>query len=154
MTRPTATPNRKLRRAAVRALNPNGDELTGLEELDFRDAANALGISIPPGLVRAFSGSQISVQLYRDDDTHGRVEFRLSVRRHDGQRLREHWRTLWRIKEFVCPGREAFEAYPPPSEVVDVAPMWHLWVLRSGDSLGVTLGRVWFPRGTILGGDS
>jgi hypothetical protein len=119
VTKPTPTRNCEARRAAAGGFGKQGDGL-------------------PRGLVRAWRGTQVSAQLYRIRSVEP-VEFRLSVRRHDGRQLHEHWNTLQRVKEFCCPGRRAFEAYPLPDAVVDEAPMWHLWVLFEGVSLGVVL---------------
>lgn len=131
---PSPTPNRSARRAALRALPKVSDELHGLAEVDLTEIRS-------PKPARAWTGTQISVQQYDANSigTTFNVLCRLSIRRHDGERLREHWRTMYRIKELLFPGHCAFEIYPRAEKLVDDAPMWHLWVLKLGEDTGVVL---------------
>jgi hypothetical protein len=65
----------------------------------------------------------------------------LWIRRHDGQPVRS-WTDCQRIKrEVLLTGAEraAVEVYPPESELVDSANMYHLWVLPLGFRLPFTL---------------
>ena len=63
-------------------------------------------------------------------------EFRLVVKRRDGQRVRD-WRALQDAKNQVAgPDREAVEVFPPESEVTDTGNMYHLWVFKRGRSSG------------------
>lgn len=84
------------------------------------------------GLLRAFVNSVYSVQ--EIDALNGMVV--LMIKRHDNKPIRE-WSSMQAIKNaIVGPEREAVEIYPPDSELVDVANMYHLWVLPEGQRLG------------------
>lgn len=62
----------------------------------------------------------------------------LWIKRHDEKPL--VWRDMQRIKnELVGPDRVAVEIYPPATELVDSANMYHLWVLPAGFVLPFTL---------------
>lgn len=88
-----------------------------------------------------------SVQFFRHETDWGEV-LHLMVRRHDGQTVR-NWYDLQVIKDdLVAPERTAIEVFPPASELVDVAPIYHLWVLPedmhlpfSLDAMGSTIVR-------------
>jgi hypothetical protein len=141
ITRPNVTPNRATRRAALKALPKSGDELAGWEEVDLR-GAKFRGKPLPASLVRCWHSMQLSVQEYRSDCQPAFVECRLSVRRHDGQRLREHWRTIFRIKGLCGYSlNEAVEVHPPAVDLVDDAPMWHLWVFGVEHTLSIKFER-------------
>jgi hypothetical protein len=54
----------------------------------------------------------------------------LMVRRHDQKAIPNHWATLQRIKdELTSPATTAVEVYPSRADLVDQAPMYHLWCL-------------------------
>jgi len=64
----------------------------------------------------------------------GSVE-RLMVRRNDGS-PGVPWSHMQRIKDELCgPERLAIEVFPPASELVDNANIYHLWVLPTGFEL-------------------
>ena len=72
-----------------------------------------------------------SVQVARKQCAWGEV-LHLMIRRHDGAQV-HRWSDLQRIKdELVGAERVAVEVYPERSRLVDVAPMYHLWVLPVG----------------------
>jgi hypothetical protein len=129
---PSRTPNREARRAAIRALPKGGDECAGLVEIDLT------GIDGPKPL-RAWRGSQISVQEYLATGSSSNIIARVSVRRHDGGKLKDHWQTLFRIKTLLYPWNEAVEVHPPKAKLVDDAPMWHLWILEDAATVGADL---------------
>jgi len=59
-------------------------------------------------------------------------EFRLLIKRADGQPIRA-WRLLQDIKNEVAgKDRVAIEVYPAESEVTDTANVYHLWVFPEG----------------------
>jgi hypothetical protein len=61
----------------------------------------------------------------------------LSIRRSD-RSPRMSWRDLQRIKNDICGEEaEAIEVYPAESRLVDGANQRHLWVLKSGTTVGV-----------------
>lgn len=122
----------------MRHLTASGDELTGLVEIDIGAVASPLPQSQLP--IRAFRGSQIAVLVYETRDPEGIPGLRISVRRHDQKPLHDHWRTLYRIKDELVPDCEAVEIYPPASRLVDVANMYHLWVLPEGMVTGYGFG--------------
>lgn len=66
---------------------------------------------------------------------------RLMVTVNDGSPVRS-WADLQRIKnELVGRERTAVEVFPPDSELVDEARVYHLWVLPEGQRLPFGLGR-------------
>src|SRR5207244_3380267 len=60
----------------------------------------------------------------------------LDVRRRDNQQIGvEHFRDLQRIKnELVGPEHDAFERYPPESQLRDASNNYHLWVRKTPGS--------------------
>lgn len=80
------------------------------------------------------------VQVVSERTAWGQVD-RLLVRRNDAQPIRS-WSDMQRIKnELRGPERVAIEVYPPESELVDSAHIYHLWVLPEGFSLPFRLER-------------
>jgi hypothetical protein len=69
----------------------------------------------------------------------GSLEYRLSIKRSDGQPIRT-WRVLQDIKNAVAgEERYAVEIYPPESKVTDTANIYHLWVFAEGTGPVVNL---------------
>lgn len=59
----------------------------------------------------------------------------LSIKRNDRKPIRD-WRIMQRIKnEVVGQEREAYEAYPAESMLIDESNQYHLWVLPKGSVL-------------------
>jgi len=55
---------------------------------------------------------------------------RLSIRRLNGTEIRENWNELWTIKnEIAGEDTTAVEVYPSTTDLVDLAPMRHLFVV-------------------------
>lgn len=87
--------------------------------------------------VAAYANEVLSVQVSNHDTAWGAVTH-LWVHRHDDGPLT--WREMQRVKnELVGPERVAVEVYPPVSELVDGANMFHLWVLPEGFALPFSL---------------
>lgn len=94
-----------------------------------------------PGLLRAWTNNVYSVQLYEQGSEWGPIEH-LMIKRHDAAASRS-WADFQRIKdELFGSERTAIEVYPPASELVDQANMYHLWILPAGFRLpfGLHLG--------------
>lgn len=84
-----------------------------------------------PGLLRAWTNNVYSVQLYLCVSEWGPIDH-LMIKRHDDAASRS-WADMQRIKnELFGPERVAVEVYPPVSELVDQANMYHLWILPVG----------------------
>ena len=67
----------------------------------------------------------------------GVVVDHLSIKRRDKQPIHD-WRDLQTIKNLLCgPEREAIEVYPAESRLVDTANQYHLWVIPTGEVVGV-----------------
>lgn len=67
----------------------------------------------------------------------------LAVRRHTAK-ADIPWADKQRIKDHVAgPERVAVEVFPPRSELVDAANMYHLWVMPEGFTLPWGLKRRW-----------
>lgn len=85
------------------------------------------------GLVQfdaAYNNLVLSVQVSTEASEWGDI-VHLWIRRHDGQA--PTWRQLQRVKNsIVGSDRTAVEVYPATEDLVDVANMYHLWVLPAG----------------------
>jgi hypothetical protein len=93
-------------------------------------------------LLSFWKNNVYSVQLYRRETAHGDVT-QLVVRRHDEEPVKG-WDDLQRVKnELVGEERTAIEIYPPEDEVVDQAPLRHLFVLPRGQSAPFTIRGRW-----------
>lgn len=80
-----------------------------------------------------------SVQVCPVDCAWGAVRL-LMIRRHDAAPLHDHWAVIQRIKrELVGPDALAMELYPPQGNTVDIANMYHLWVMPTGFAVPFTL---------------
>lgn len=87
-----------------------------------------------PGLTKCCLNQKYSVQFFEKLTTWGIVEH-LIIRRHDTKAIHS-WYDLQRIKNELCGGdRTAIEVYPPESQLIDDANLYHLWVLPSGADL-------------------
>lgn len=83
-----------------------------------------------------------SVQIYRRATKRG-VALQLVVRRHDEEEI-QGWDDLQRVKnELAGPDRVAVEIYPPQHELMDQAPLRHLFVLPVGEAAPFTLHGGW-----------
>ncbi len=68
------------------------------------------------------------------------VVIHLWIRRHDGQPVT--WAEMQRVKdERKGPERVGVQVFPAASELVDEAPMYHLWILPEGYKLPFSLKR-------------
>ncbi len=93
------------------------------------------GYHAPASITRVWMNGLYFVQLA---DEGGGME-RLLVKRNDGAPVRS-WADMQRIKnELRGPERVAVEVYPPQSELVDEANIYHLWVFPEGYRLPFTL---------------
>ena len=91
-------------------------------------------------IVAAYTNQVLSVQWSQPQCGWGILDH-LWVRRHDEKPLT--WRELQRVKnELVGKERVAVEVYPPVSQVVDCANIYHLWVFEEGFELPFGLHRV------------
>ena len=80
---------------------------------------------------RAYADETYVVMIATEPASIGPVDH-LMIRRHDGQQIRS-WSDLQRIKdELGYADRSAVEIFPPASELVDHAPLYHLWVMPDG----------------------
>jgi len=86
----------------------------------------------------AYRNAHVSVQFSTEPSAWGDITH-LWIRRHDGAMTRS-WASLQRIKdELVGEERVAVEVFPARSQLVDAAPMHHLWVLPIGMVLPFSL---------------
>ena len=84
----------------------------------------------------------VAVQTYNRDTAWGRV-LHLAVRRHDETEI-VGWDLLQRVKnEVVGEDRVALEVYPRATELLDLAPMRHLFVLPEGFEMPLTINGRW-----------
>ena len=93
-------------------------------------------------LVSFWKNNIYSVQIYRRRTDRGDA-LQLVVRRHDEGEI-EGWDDLQRVKnELAGERRTAIEIYPPQDEVIDQAPLRHLWVLPAGERAPFTIRGKW-----------
>jgi hypothetical protein len=131
--------NRRERRAGVAFARHTADEWHPFER---RAGAEASAAHI--GDIRScWLNNVYSVQVYARTMADGRVALQLAVRRHDGEDIRG-WSVLQRIKnELVGQDRVAIEVYPREEDLIDDAPMRHLFVLPAGDEAPFTIRGEW-----------
>lgn len=100
----------------------------------------ARGIVAPAGLTRACLNDVYSVMFLELTTDWGRIDH-LMIRRHDtGTDV--PWADKQRIKdELLGPERVAIEVYPARGDLVDQAPIYHLWILPKGFELPFGLHR-------------
>lgn len=92
--------------------------------------------------VDAFLNNVVSVQRYERATAWGTVQH-LAVRRHDETEI-QGWDLLQRVKnEIAGELAVALEVYPREEDVVDQAPMRHLFVLPEGFDLPLTIRGRW-----------
>lgn len=95
----------------------------------------------PPGQREVWVSRQYLVQVFEVES----YWKRLTICRVDQREIRESWDALQRIKnEVVGPESWAVESYPADTDLMNVAPMRHLWIVPAD----VTLPCQW-RRGTM-----
>ena len=116
--------NRAQRRAALSAASSRGNwdwerrPISAEDTRPFPDLRN---------IVAAWVNDLYAVQRY-DNQTEWGLVIQLSVRSHHGRTI--PWDDLQRIKdELTGEAATAIEVYPAADDVVDKAPMRHLWIL-------------------------
>jgi hypothetical protein len=86
------------------------------------------------GAIATFINSKYTVFLCQPSRTAWGLVDRLMIRRHDGGE--PSWRDKQRIKnELLGPERAAVEVFPPTSELMDEANIYHLWAIPEGTHL-------------------
>ena len=82
----------------------------------------------PKGTVDAMWTDTLHVVLSSSFDADGARWIHLAIRRKDGAKISDHWRTLQRIKDLLLgTEQEAVELYPARSRRVDDGNDYHLW---------------------------
>lgn len=118
------------------------------EERNSPEIIEASRQYLPSGQAKTtFVNNRYHVQVYEVETAWGTV-LHAAVGRH-GELGVLTWAELQRIKnELFGPERLAVEVYPPVSQLVDRAPMFHLWVLPDGFDLpfGLHLPGAWGVR--------
>lgn len=100
-----------------------------------------------PGMYAAFMNQVISVQLSMDVTEWGEIRH-LWIKRHDEKPVQ--WQEMQRIKnELIGQDRVGLEVYPAVSELIDVANMYHMWILPAAMKLPFTLNRITYGRKRI-----
>lgn len=134
MLKPTGKHNREARRAAAYYFGGLAkDAWADWEEIDIKVAAKKVGF-VPQGVTKFIKNNKYSVQFYHHQTDWGFIT-RLVIRRHD-EKPGIPWADKQRIKnELVGSDRTVIEVFPPESELVDNANLYHLWVLPEGFSL-------------------
>ena len=85
-------------------------------------------------LTAFYVGRDYSVQVYVNDTTWGEVDH-LLVRPHDEKPVRS-WSDFQALKNDLCGhDRIAIEVFPAERDLIDVANVYHLWVLPAGFEL-------------------
>lgn len=125
--------NRKLRRAVAAGIRSGA---WGEWEERVIPKAMVAGTAME-NLQRAVLNEKYSVQIYQCATPWGFV-LQLSIRRHDGAEI-HCWDDMQRIKnELVGEHVTAVEVFPSVDDIVDQAPMRHMWALP--DSVKLPFG--------------
>jgi hypothetical protein len=120
--------NKERKRTAIWGIWKDQSEWLFLHEGNWRT---------PGRFIKAWTNHVFVVQLSMEDTSIGQVAH-LWVRRNDG--LPVLWHELQRIKnELVGPERVGVEVFPAQSQLVDVAPMYHIWIYPEGYQLPFSL---------------
>lgn len=138
-------PNRHERRAneaGLRALaKARGGAWTPFEEKPITPAA-ADRFKVARTCGHVWSNNRYVVLQYERQSEWGEITH-LAIRRLDGNVTRS-WADLQRIKnELTGAERTAVEVFPPESELLDGADMFHLFVLEEGRGLPFTIHGDW-----------
>ena len=73
---------------------------------------------------------QVHVTVFQPTNGEGGELVHMSIKRRDKLALHD-WRDLqWIKNQIVGPEEEAFEIYPPESQLVDTSNQYHLWCIR------------------------
>jgi hypothetical protein len=137
ITNASGMPSRaERRRMGVKLDKPKkGSPLRRLDDAEIRRR----GVAKPEWMESVYMDDRHMVMTSLVDTEWGQVT-QLLVRRHDLQPVRS-WKDMQRIKNAVCgEERVAVEVYPPESELVDDANIYHLWVMPAGFRLPFGLG--------------
>jgi hypothetical protein len=108
----------------------------------WRDRSETLSLHpsnwrIPGRIAAAWVNQVMSVQISYEETQVGQMTH-LWVRRHDGRPVL--WAEMQRVKnELVGPERVGVEVFPAETNLVDVAPMYHLWIYPEGYQLPFSL---------------
>ena len=123
------TDKRAFKRAARGFKPPVTGEWGEWIEKDIYSRAIYGGVMPPANLFRFVVNDRYSVQFYKRNTTEFGEVTLLMIRPHDGRPVRD-WYVFQRIKnELIGAERTAIEVFPPESELVDDANIYHLWVL-------------------------
>jgi len=91
-------------------------------------------------ITAAYYNLVFSVQVSIEPTEWGEITH-LWIRRHDGNP--PVWREMQRIKDdLIGADRTGVEVYPTSEELVNAAPMYHLWVLPEGFKLPFSIGAI------------
>lgn len=105
---------------------------------EIRSIIPALGIGWPAQVSRVWRNS-VFVVLFREVETEWGPVAHLAIRT-IGEDVVE-WAEKQRIKdELMGPERVGVEVFPPRSDLVDEANMYHLWILPEGMALPFSIG--------------
>lgn len=98
-----------------------------------RWAANPTHSSSPEGITEVWLSAVYLVQVFQHPQEQWK---RLSIRRINGRDICEGWNELQSIKNDIAGVDSlAIEVFPAQHQLVDVAPMRHLWVVPAGFDL-------------------
>ena len=129
--------NRAQRRAALSAASSRGNWEWERKSISAEDIAPFPDLQ---NMVAAWTNDLYAVQRY-DNQTEWGMVIQLSVGSHHGRTI--PWDDLQRIKdELAGEAAAAVEVYPAADDVVDKAPMRHLWILPQTVKLPFGLHRV------------
>lgn len=82
----------------------------------------------PGGVVEQMWTDRDHVVLVQSATIGDKQWIHLAVRRKDGEKIRDHWRSLQRVKDLLLGEEaEAVELYPARSRMVDGDNHYHLW---------------------------
>jgi hypothetical protein len=128
--------NRAQRRAGLAQAASRGSWEWNRVRLGAEDVA---AHPITANMVAAWTNDLYSVQRY-DNSTQWGLVIQLTIRSHHGRTI--PWDDMQRIKDEIAgEAATAVEVYPALEDVVDKAPMRHLWVLPQSLQLPFGLHR-------------
>ena len=106
-----------------------------LEDSEVKHATKMWGLNTFASARRRLMQQRERCRHYEDMDHEAIVSpinvskmVQIVVRRKDGEKVKDHWKTLQRIKnEILGANWFAYEVYPSQNLVIDTANSYHLW---------------------------
>lgn len=114
---------------AYRTMSPKFKEV----DLAAERAHPQKGQFVPSWMTRAFRNNQFTVMIFDGIKTSAGPAIRAMVQKHDDTPIKNHWMSMYRIKnEIFGPETIAIEYYPKESELTNDHNIYWMWIFPEG----------------------